>query len=123
MGLFRWLKKKPKRTTQEPVDAKQERHVKTDETAAKDVEDKAVAQSIKGDKSETKNRYHVSQNKDESSPHYKEWRVRKEGSDKTIQYFSTQKKAIEDAEKRAKKLGGSIVIHKVDGTIRKQKYS
>ncbi|HBT59449.1 MAG TPA: hypothetical protein DEA45_01340 [Acholeplasmataceae bacterium] len=67
-------------------------------------------------------KYHVSQNKDQTSPHYKKWRVRKEGSDKTIKYYNTQKKAIEVAEDLAEKAGSSIVIHKVDGKIRKQDY-
>ncbi|MFA7377095.1 MAG: DUF2188 domain-containing protein [Acholeplasmataceae bacterium] len=67
-------------------------------------------------------KYHISQNKDETSPHYKKWRVRKEGSDKTIKYYNTQKKAIEVAEDLAEKAGSSIVIHKVDGKIRKQDY-
>jgi hypothetical protein len=68
-------------------------------------------------------KYHVSQNKDDRSEFYKQWRVRKEGSDKTIKYFKTQKEAIEHAEVLAKNAGSSIVIHKVDGTIRKQDYS
>jgi len=67
-------------------------------------------------------RYHVSQNKDESSEFFKQWRVRKEGSDKTIKYFRTQKEAIAHAEKLAENAGSSIVIHKVDGSWRKQDY-
>ena len=123
MGLLRWLKRKPKVNSQDETVSKEGRVVQGDDVPNKEVNTKPTDQSSKDNKGESKNRYHVSQNKDESSPHYKEWRVRKEGSDKTIQYFSTQKQAIEDAEKRAKKSGGSIVIHKVDGTIRKQKYS
>ena len=78
-----------------------------------------------GDASASKNkpqRYHVSQNKDESSEFFKQWRVRKEGSDKTIKYFRTQKEAIAHAEKLAENAGSSIVIHKVDGSWRKQDY-
>ena len=69
-----------------------------------------------------KNRYHVSQNKDESSEHYKAWRVRKEGSQKTIKYFSTQKEAIQYAKQLAKGNQSSIIIHKVDGKVRKKQY-
>lgn len=68
-------------------------------------------------------KYHVSQNKDEKSPHYKKWRVRKEGSKKTIKFYDTQKEAIEVAEDLAFKAGTTIVIHKVDGSIRKQDYT
>lgn len=68
-------------------------------------------------------KYHVSQNKDEGTANYKKWRIRKEGSDKTIRYFDTQKEAIAFAEDLAQKAGSSVVIHKVDGSIRKQDYT
>lgn len=68
------------------------------------------------------NRYHISQNKDENSEHFKEWRVRKEGSEKTIKFFSTQSEAIEYADNLTKTNGGHIIIHKVDGKVRKQYY-
>lgn len=68
-------------------------------------------------------KYHVSQNKDEKSANFKKWRVRKEGSDKTIKFFDTQKEAISYAEGLAKAADSSVVIHKVDGSIRKQDYS
>lgn len=67
-------------------------------------------------------KYHVSQNKDVNSPYYKHWRVRKEGSDKTIKYYKTQKEAISVADRLALKAGSRVVIHKVDGKIRKQDY-
>ena len=68
-------------------------------------------------------RYHVSLNNDKKSAHYKRWRVRKENSKKTIKFFDTQKEAIEYAEKLADAQNTSIIIHKVDGSIRKQDYS
>ncbi|BCR36498.1 DUF2188 domain-containing protein [Mariniplasma anaerobium] len=67
-------------------------------------------------------KYHVSQNKDARSDYYKKWRVRKEGSSKTIKYFETQAEAIEYAQDLADKNDSSIVIHKLDGSIRKQEY-
>lgn len=67
-------------------------------------------------------KYHISQNKDTDATHAGEWRVRKEGSTKTIKYFSTQKAAIEFAETLAENQDSSIVIHKKDGSIRKQDY-
>lgn len=69
-----------------------------------------------------KNRYHVSQNKDEASEHYKAWRVRKEGSQKTIKYFATQKEAINHAKQLAKGNNSSVIIHKVDGKMRRKQY-
>lgn len=68
-------------------------------------------------------KYHVSQNKDENSKHYKKWRVRKQGSQKTIQYFNTQKEAIKFAESLSEKAGAGLVIHKKSGEIRKQNYN
>lgn len=67
-------------------------------------------------------KYHVSQNKDDRSDYYKQWRVRKEGSSKTIKYFETQAEAIDYAQDLADKNDSSIVIHKLDGSIRKQEY-
>src|SRR5690606_1350728 len=68
-------------------------------------------------------KYHISQNKDTDAEHASEWRVRKESSTKTIKYYRTQKEAIEFAEKLAKNQDSSIVIHKKDGSIRKQDYT
>ena len=67
-------------------------------------------------------KYHVSQNKDPKSKYHKYWRVRKAGSAKTIKYFDTQAEAIVFAEDLAEKNDTSIVIHKLDGSIRKQEY-
>ncbi len=67
-------------------------------------------------------KYHVSQNNDDKSEFYKQWRVRKSGSEKTIKYFRTQKEAIDYAKNLASNADTDIVIHKTDGKIRKQKY-
>lgn len=72
--------------------------------------------------STTNPKYHVSQNKDAKSNYFKQWRVRKAGSSKTIKYFNTQAEAIEFAEDLAEKNDTSVVIHKLDGSIRKQDY-
>lgn len=68
-------------------------------------------------------KYHVSQNKDEKSEFKNQWRVRKQGSQKTIKYFKTQAEAIAYAETLALNNDTSIVIHKRDGSIRKQDYT
>ena len=73
-------------------------------------------------KQEKSKKYHVSQNKEEGTENFKKWRVRKEGSTKTIKFFDTQKEAILYAEELAESAGSSVVIHKVDGSIRKQDY-
>lgn len=61
-------------------------------------------------------RYHISQRDDEM------WQVKCEGAEKALKLFSTQKEAIAYAKTVAGNQEGSIVIHKVDGSIRKQKY-
>jgi hypothetical protein len=73
-------------------------------------------------KQEKPKKYHVSQNKEEGTENFKKWRVRKEGSTKTIKFFDTQKDAIAYAEELAESAGSSVVIHKLDGSIRKQDY-
>jgi outer membrane biosynthesis protein TonB len=83
----------------------------------------AVVKAKEAPIEEKKNKkYHVSQNKDAKSDYYKQWRVRKEGSSKTIKYFDTQAEAIDYAQDLADKNDSSIVIHKLDGSIRKQEY-
>jgi len=106
MGLFFWRKKK-KEAFKETEEIKREEALKKDEERLS---------------KEKPKRYHVSQNKDTKSEHFKSWRVRKEDSDKTIKYFKTQKQAIDYAEDLARSQKTSIVIHKVDGSIRKQNY-
>lgn len=63
--------------------------------------------------------YHISQVKDEKSPHYRKWRVRRSGSKKTIKHFETQKDAIVAAKRYADSNDTRIVIHRRDGRIRK----
>lgn len=92
----------------------------------KEVKPKPVKEEKKPEaaqKTSTANaKYHVSQNKDAKSNYFKQWRVRKEGSSKTIKYFETQAEAIEFAEDLAEKSDTTVVIHKLDGSIRKQDY-
>lgn len=61
-------------------------------------------------------RYHITQRDDGM------WQVKSEGGEKALKLFSTQKEAISYAKTVADNQEGSIVIHKVDGSIRKQKY-
>lgn len=106
---------KPVETKKETVQAKPAAGKEVSKPAEKPANEEPVKQEVK-------DIYHVSLNKDEKSPNFKKWRVRKQGSQKTIQYFETQKEAIDFAQDLANKADGSIVIHKVDGKIRKQTY-
>ncbi|MFU8792901.1 MAG: DUF2188 domain-containing protein [Acholeplasmataceae bacterium] len=92
---------------------------KTQEKAKVDPKPSAEDEKAKAAKP---SKYHVSQNKDAKSDAYRKWRVRKEGSQKTIKYFDTQKEAIAFAEDLAESNNSSVVVHKLDGTIRKQNY-
>jgi uncharacterized protein YdaT len=94
-----------------------------EEPTKKEVKVEQVVKEPKDNKEPKPAKYHVSQNKDTNSESFKKWRVRKEGSTKTIKYFDTQKEAIAFAEELADKAGSSLVIHKVDGSIRKQDYT
>ena len=123
--LKKWFgkrSKEPKETEQKTEVLKEEKVEKPEEKPKAPTTEKKQ-EPIEGQKNDKAVKYHVSQNKDSKSKQYKKWRVRKEGSTKTIKYFDTQKEAIEYAEGLAESQEGSIVIHKVDGTIRKQNYS
>lgn len=88
-----------------------------------DADDELITQEdqkILKENKNIKNIYHISQNKNQDSEHYKEWRVRKEGSKKTIKFFRTQKQAIDFANKLIQNNDGQVVVHKVNGRIRKQ---
>ncbi|MGN0819545.1 MAG: DUF2188 domain-containing protein [Christensenellaceae bacterium] len=61
-------------------------------------------------------RYHISQRDD------KKWQVKCEGAEKALKLFDTQKEAIAYAKTVADNQEGSIIIHKVDGKIRKTTY-
>ncbi len=96
---------------------------RNDNKRTKKSEEPAENQSSNTPKAHEARRYHVSLNRDEKSDNYKKWRVRMEQSRKTIKHFNTQAEAIEYATRRAKAARTSLVIHKLDGTIRKQDYS
>lgn len=105
-------KENSKKTSPAKVTAKKETAVKKAPTA------EAKEDSV----SKIKNNYHVSQNKSKDHEREGEWRVRKEGSDKTIKFFNTQAEAIEFAKGLAENNDGNVIIHKKDGKIRKTSY-
>lgn len=109
---------------QKPQEKKPEEKIKpVKKEEAKKVPVEPVIEEPQETAAQKAQKYHVSQNKDPKSDSYKKWRVRKEGSNKTIKFFDTQKEAIEFAESLADKAGSSVVIHKIDGSIRKQDYT
>jgi uncharacterized protein YdaT len=124
--MWFFKKKKNKKVTVEEkqvvepkVEVEKESKVET-----KPVEKQVVAnENISKEKTTKVPKYHVSQNKEANTANFKKWRVRKEGSSKTIKFFETQKDAIEFAETLAESAGSSVVIHKIDGSIRKQDYA
>ena len=109
----------PKPVYNKPVYVEDENEIKKTDTYI--IEEVPVV--VKDEKKVKIQKYHVSQNKDKDAEFFMKWRVRKEGSDKTIQFFDTQKIAIDFAQDLADKSGSTVVIHKLDGSIRKQDYT
>ncbi len=121
-------KPEEKKVTPEPVEKKAapepiEENAAPEPVAKKEVDKPAEKEDESAEGKKTPPKYHVSQNKNQKSEHYKKWRVRLAGSDKTIKFYDTQKEAIEAAKEFAENNDGSVVIHKVDGSIRKQDYT
>lgn len=50
------------------------------------------------------------------------WQLKKEGSNRAIKLFETQKEAIEYAKDYEKRTGTAYIIHKEDGSVRKKTY-
>lgn len=73
--------------------------------------------STKENKTVMKN-YHVSKRQSDGK-----WQVRFAKGNKAIKLFDTQAEALEYAKSLKKTQASNITIHKVDGKIRKQKYS
>ena len=105
-----------------PVDNKAKEPGKSKQPQKTSQPQKAKPAEEEKPKSTKPPKYHVSQNKDQKSESFRKWRVRKEGSQKTIKFFDTQKEAIAYAEDLAGNNKASVVVHKLDGSIRKQNY-
>lgn len=125
MGLFkRWrARRAAKKQLKAEQKQKNDKIVEVAEEKQEQVKPVKPKQTVqKKEETNDKFKYHVSQNKDKKSAYFKQWRVRRSGSSKTIKYFDTQKEAIEYAEDLAKRNDTTVVIHKVDGSIRRQNY-
>lgn len=78
---------------------------------------KAAAEKEEAEVAKDENKvYHIS--KHESG----KWQVKLGKGAKALKLFDTQKEAIAFAKEKADNQEGSIVIHKLDGKIRKQNY-
>ena len=122
MCFFRKKKAKKEAEKQKEVETKKSEEVKAEPALKKEEPKKSVPAKKEEPAKQGNVKYHISQNKDDKSEHFKQWRVRKQGSEKTIKYFKTQKEAIVYAKTLAKNADTDIVIHKTDGKIRKQNY-
>lgn len=124
MCFFRKKKKAKKQAEAKEVKEQEVKkaEVKQEEPKKAEPKPKAAPKKTEAQPKERPQKYHISQNNDDKSEFFKQWRVRKSGSDKTIKYFKTQKEAIDYAKTLAKNQDSDIVIHKTDGKIRKQKY-
>ena len=82
--------------------------------AKKEPVKKEPAKKVAPKKEDPSHIYHVSKRKEDSK-----WKVFNAGSDKIIKLFATQAEALEFAKGLAKKNDGSVILHGLDGKIRK----
>lgn len=130
MCFFRRKKKKevvkeaPKTEVKQEEVKEEPKKVEEKKVVPEKVEEtKEEPEKAENKKESDKFAYHISQVKNEKSEFYKMWRIRRSGSDKVIKHFKTQKEAIDEAKTYIKgNKDASLVIHGVDGKIRKQKY-
>ena len=101
-------KKEEKKVAAKPAPKKEEKKVAA-KPAPKKEETKAAP--AKADPSHV---YHVSKRKEDS-----QWKVFNAGSDKVIKLFKTQAEALDYAKALAKKQDGSVMLHGLDGKLRK----
>lgn len=107
------MKVEPKKSTSKvKATAKKEKKVE-------EVKEVEIIEEDKAEEKEKKERprvYHISIREDGK------WQVKFAKGAKAIKTFATQLEAINYAKKLAETQKGSIMIHKKDGKIRKQKY-
>jgi len=109
--MFGFLKRKKKKKEVKQVEQKQV--AKKKEEPEKEIEQEVVQ------KTETKKRkaaIHVTKHKSGG------WQVKKEGAQRALKLFKTQKEAIDHAKMIEKEKGTGYIIHKADGSTRKKKY-
>ena len=102
------VKEEPKVVVEEPKEVKED--VKKVEPATKKEPQSKAKPKPK------KQSYHITKHTSGG------WQIKKGKAVRALKRFKTQKEAIEYAESLADSAGSSIVIHKMDGSIRKQDY-
>ena len=121
-GLFKKKKKKKQEPKVEEVKVVKEEKVKEEpvveevkvEPKVEVVEKEEVKEEPKKRKRKPVN--HITKHKDGG------WQVKKEGAQRALKRFPTQKEAIEFAKNLEKTTDTGYIIHKADGSTRKKTY-
>jgi uncharacterized protein YdaT len=127
--MFGWFKKKKKKedkkveTVAVETPKVEEPVVETPKVEEPVVEEPVVeeapAEEVTTEEAPKKKRKainHITKHKDGG------WQVKKEGAQRALKRFDTQKEAIEFAKEIEKTRGTSFIIHKADGSTRKKTY-
>ena len=107
-------KKEEKKVAAKPAPKKEEKKAAPAKPAPKKEEKKAAPAKAAPTKADPSHVYHVSKRKEDS-----QWKVFNAGSDKVIKLFKTQAEALDYAKTLAKKQDGSVMLHGLDGKLRK----
>lgn len=108
--MFGFLKKKKKKEMQQ---VEQKQVAKEMEAPKEEVKQE---EEVKPVPKKRKAAIHITRHKDGG------WQVKKEGAQRALKLFKTQKEAIEYAKLIEKEKGTGYIIHKADGSTRKKKY-
>lgn len=131
-GLFRKKKKKAAQKVEQPVVKEEvveekvelEEDVHQEEVTAEPIQEdvqEEEKEEVEEKEESPKPRkrkaiHHVTKHKDGG------WQVKKEGAQRALKRFGTQKEAIEYAKQIEKERGVGFIIHKADGSTRKKTY-
>lgn len=119
--MFGFLKRKKKKSKEvkEAPKAVEKAPVK-EAPVAKEEAPKEVAPQVKEETPKApkkrKAAMHITKHKDGG------WQVKKEGAQRALRLFDTQKEAIEYAKQIEKEKGTGYIIHKASGGVRKKNY-
>lgn len=110
--MFGFLRRKKKKK-----EAHQEAPKHVEKTVVEEPQEKPEPEEVKEPvKKKRKAAMHITKHKDGG------WQVKKEGAQRALRKFNTQKEAIEYAKEIEKEKGTGFIIHKADGSTRKKKY-
>ena len=109
--MFGFLKRNKKKKEEKQVSKKQTAIEKTE------LEKEASQEEVHTpEKKKRKAAIHITKHKSGG------WQVKKEGAQRALKLFKTQKEAIDHAKLIEKDKGTGYIIHKADGSTRKKKY-